>query len=142
MVSYANLQALDVNHFNKLKPSNSFLISGVEKLVSEVYAEVEQIRESSGRGMADESQLLSEYGLSSGSLLDSKKMMVPSIHYHRSLTEVSDFLWNFWNGKTYNKANLSSELTGQPEKLAAFKLIVENTLADIKFTESQLQAIR
>jgi hypothetical protein len=142
LVSYANLLAFDVNHFNKLQPGDTFTIRGIEKLVSEISEEIQQIRESGQYGMADESQLLSDFGLTSGSLVDRKKLMVPSIHYHKSIVEVSNFLENYWSGKTYNKANLSLEFNQQAEKLLLFKNISESTLAKINFSEEQLQLIK
>ena len=87
--------------------------------------------------MAHETQILSEFGATQGSIADKKQLMTPSIHYHTSLTEVSQFLRNYWRGNTENGANLSQEIGQDGESLIKFQNILNDTLTNVNFTEEQ-----
>jgi hypothetical protein len=90
--------------------------------------------------MADETQIYTEFTTNQGGIANKQKLMTPSLHYHKSLSEVSNFLTKYWLGETHNRANLSLELSNDAEKLAVFSSILDNTLCTFEFTKDQ-QAI-
>ena len=126
---YATHDVEDVN------PKNAYTVPGIDRLVNDRFEELRHARERSDYGLADEVNILSDPEI------DVKSANTPSLHYHQSVEEWTQFLEGLWRETNAKNPSLSVEFGEDYEGLFRVNHLLRKSFSNINLSQ-QLQRLK